>query len=359
MQNTPTPAKQKSLRGTELATPNRFENRIIEAFDDGWNSIEVELPIVETEFLVDHSKSILSKNDSPDVGFTYSVNSYRGCEHGCAYCYARPSHEYLGFNAGIDFETKIMVKHDAPELLREALDKPSWKPQVVVMSGNTDCYQPCEREFKLTRRMLEVFLEYRNPVGIITKNGLIMRDVDLLAELAKLNLVRVHFSITTLDRSLARKLEPRTATPERRLQAMKTLTDAGIITGVMIGPVIPGLNDEEIPAILSAAREAGARTAGYNMVRLPYAVAPIFVDWLDRNVPLEAKKVKSRLGMVRDGKLSDPNFGSRMRGTGAYAKFVEDVFDKTCARLGLNEGELPKTRTDLFRRPGEMTLFDV
>ena len=351
-------AKANSLRGTPLATPNRFETRTLEAFDDGWDSLEIELPVVQTEFLVDHSRSILSKNDSPDVGFTYSVNAYRGCEHGCAYCYARPTHEYLGFNAGIDFETRIMVKHDAAKLLREAFDKPSWKPQLVFMSGNTDCYQPCEREFKLTRQMLEVFLDYRNPVGIITKNGLIMRDVDLLAELAKLNLVRVHFSITTLDRALARKLEPRTATPERRLQAMKKLTEAGVTCGVMIGPVIPGLNDDEIPAILTAARQAGAKTAGYNMVRLPYAVAPIFVDWLDRNVPTEAKKVKSRLGMVRDGKLSDPNFGSRMRGTGAYADFVRESFKKTCKRVGLNQEDLPRSRTDLFRRPGALTLFD-
>jgi DNA repair photolyase len=359
MQNTQQTTKAKSLRGTALATPNRFEDRSLEAFDDGWNSMEIELPVIETEFLVDHSRTILSKNDSPDVGFTYSVNAYRGCEHGCAYCYARPTHEYLGFNAGIDFETKIMVKHDAPKLLREAFDKPSWKPQVVVMSGNTDCYQPCERQFRITRAMLEVFLEYRNPVGLITKNALIMRDVDLLAELAKLGLVRVHFSITSLDRALARKLEPRTATPERRLQAMRTLTEAGVTCGVMIGPVIPGLNDDEVPAILKASREAGAKTAGYNMVRLPYAVAPIFVDWLERNVPLEAKKVKSRLGMVRDGKLSDPNFGSRMRGTGAYAQFVQETFDKTCKRFGLKEDELPKTRTDLFRRRAEMTLFDL
>ena len=347
-----------TLRGTALRTPNRFETTSLERFDDGWESLDLnDLPIVQTDFLPDHTRSILSKNDSPDLGFTYSVNVYRGCEHGCTYCYARPSHEYLGFNAGIDFESKIMVKHDAPTLLRKAFDSPSWKPQFVLMSGNTDCYQPAERTFGITRKMLEVFLEYRNPVGIITKNGLVMRDKDILAEMAKLGLVSVNLSITTLDRDLARKLEPRTATPERRLQATRALSEAGVFTGVMIGPVIPGLNDEEIPAILAAAREAGAKSAGFNMVRLPYAVRPIFEDWLVNNVPLEAKKIMTRIQMVRDGRMNDPEFGSRMRGTGAYADYVKEIFRKTCKRLGLNK-EHSNMTAEHFRRPGEMTLFD-
>jgi DNA repair photolyase len=347
-----------SLRGTELRPQNRFESTSLEVFDDGWDQPElIELPVVETEFLVDHSKSILAKNDSPDLGFTYSVNAYRGCEHGCAYCYARPTHEYLGFNAGIDFETKIMIKHDAAKLLRDTFQSPSWKPQFVMMSGNTDCYQPAEREFRITRQLLEVFLEYRNPVGIITKNALIMRDRDILAEMAKLNLVAVTFSITSLDRALARKLEPRTATPERRLHAMRYLAEAGIPVGTMIGPVIPGLNDEEVPAILQASREAGAQSAGYNMVRLPLAVRPIFEEWLDRNVPLEAEKVKTRIKMVRDGGMNDANFGTRMKGTGGYASFVRDLFNKTCKRLGLNERRSYLT-ADNFRRAGEMSLFD-
>ncbi|HWF43454.1 MAG TPA: PA0069 family radical SAM protein [Candidatus Kapabacteria bacterium] len=347
-----------TLRGTELRTPNRFETTTLEAFDDGWDSADLtDLPVIQTEFLPDHTKSILAKNESPDLGFSYSINVYRGCEHGCAYCYARPTHEYLGFNAGIDFESKIMVKHDAPELLRKAFDSRSWEPQFVMMSGNTDCYQPAERQFGITRKVLEVFLEYRNPVGIITKNGLIMRDVDLLAEMAKLQLVSVFHSITTLDRDLARKLEPRTATPARRLQAMRTLSEAGVPTGVMIGPVIPGLNDEEIPSILEAARNAGAKSAGYNMVRLPYAVRPIFEEWLTRNVPLEAKKIMARIQMVRDGKMNDPEFGSRMRGTGAYADYVRELFKKTCKRLGLNQ-ERSNMTAEHFRRPGEMTLFD-
>lgn len=346
------------LRGTELRTQNRFEATSLEAFDDGWDSQEMlELPVVQTTFLPDHSKSILAKNDSPDLGFTYSVNVYRGCEHGCAYCYARPTHEYLGMNAGIDFESKIMVKHDAPQLLREAFDKRSWEPQHIMMSGNTDCYQPAEREFGITRKMLEVFLDYRNPVGIITKNALILRDRDLLAEMAKLHLVSVFFSITTLDRNLARKLEPRTSTPERRLNALRTLAEAGIPTGAMIGPVIPGLNDEEIPAILRAASEAGAKSAGYNIVRLPYAVRPIFEEWLTKNVPLEAKKIMARIQMVRDGQMNDPDFGNRMRGTGGYAAYIRELFRKTCKRLGLNE-ERSHLTTEHFRRAGERTLFD-
>lgn len=346
------------LRGTELHTQNRFETTSLEAFDDGWDSPEsMELPVVQTEFLPDNSKSILSKNDSPDLGFNYSVNVYRGCEHGCAYCYARPTHEYLGMNAGIDFESKIMVKHDAPDLLREAFDKASWKPQYIMMSANTDCYQPAEREFGITRKMLEVFLEYRNPVEIITKNALILRDRDLLAGMANPHLVSVFFSITTLDRDLARKLEPRTSTPERRLHALQTLAEAGVPTGVMIGPAIPGLNDEEIPAIFRSAREAGAKSAGYNMVRLPYAVRPIFEEWLEKNVPLEAKKIMARIQMVRDGRMNDPEFGSRMRGTGGYANYIKELFRKTCKRLGLNE-ERSHLTTEHFRRPGAMTLFD-
>ncbi|HEY3876607.1 MAG TPA: PA0069 family radical SAM protein [Candidatus Kapabacteria bacterium] len=350
------------LRGTELRTPNRFERTTLEAFDDGWNSSEMmELPVVQTEFLPDQTRTILAKNESPDLGFDFSINAYRGCEHGCAYCYARPTHEYLGMNAGIDFESKIMVKHDAASLLREAFDKPSWKPQFVMMSGNTDCYQPAEREFGITRKVLEVFLEYRNPVGIITKNALILRDSDLLSEMAKLKLVSVFLSVTSLDRELARKLEPRTSTPERRLHAIKTLSEAGVHTGVMIGPVIPGLNDEEVPAILRAAREAGAKSAGYNMVRLPYSVRPIFEEWLEKNVPLEAKKIITRIQMVRENgqenaRMNDPNFGTRMRGTGGYAEYIKDLFRKTCKRLGLNE-ERGHLTTEHFRRHGEMSLF--
>ncbi len=344
-------------RGTTLNIQNRFEARTTEAFDDGWGEDAlIDLPVVQTEFLIDHSKSILSRNESPDIGFTYSINVYRGCEHGCTYCYARPSHEYLGFNAGIDFETKIMVKHDAPELLRKAFDARSWKPQVITMSGNTDCYQPAERQFKLTRKILEVMLEYRNPVGIITKNALVLRDIDILSELAKLNLVMVFHTINSLDKELTRKMEPHTATPARKLLSIERLTAAGIPCGVMIGPVIPGLNDDEIFPILKAASEAGAVSAGYNMIRLPYSVKPIFMDWLERAVPMEAKKVKTRLEMVRDGKLSDPRFGSRMTGEGSYANFVERTFE--VAKKKYNLTQKFHLSSDHFRRPGELSLFD-
>jgi DNA repair photolyase len=346
------------LRGTTLQVPNRFETRSVEAFDDGWGeSGSLELPMLQTEFLSDHSKSILAKNDSPDLGFTYSINVYRGCEHGCSYCYARPTHEYLGFNSGIDFESKIMVKHDAPALLRRTFDARSWQPQFIMMSGNTDCYQPAERKFQITRQVLEVLLEYRNPVGIITKNALVVRDRDLLTELASLNLVGVFFSITTLNRELARKLEPRTATPERRLAAMEKLTKAGIPCGVMMGPVIPGLNDEEMLPILKAASESGAVHAGYNMLRVPYGVLPIFKEWLEREVPLEAKKVLARVEMVRDGKLNDVDFGSRMRGTGAYADYIKRTFRVGMKRYGLDQQKLNLT-TEHFRRAGKLTLFD-
>jgi len=350
-----------TMRGTELQIGNRFEERELEAFDDGWDSAaEIDptnLPVVETQFFPDHSKTILAKNDSPDIPFGYSVNPYRGCEHGCAYCYARPTHEYLGFNPALDFESKIMIKHDAPELLRKAFQKKSWKPQMITLSGNTDCYQPAERKFRITRRILEVCLEFRNPVGIITKNALVMRDIDVLSELAKKNLVMVYHSVTTLDRRLTRKLEPRTSTPERRLLSIKTLTDHGVPCGVMIGPVIPGLNDEEILPILKASSEAGAVSAGYNMVRLPYAVRPIFTDWLERNVPLEASKVLARLEMVRDGKLTDSTWSTRMRGEGAYADYINKTFKVACKKYHLNEKRVHIT-TEHFRHSSELNLFD-
>jgi DNA repair photolyase len=349
----------KAVRGSYLGLGNRFEKTKTEAFDDGWDREpeEIDLPIVQTEFFTDHTRSILAKNDSPDISFTYSVNAYRGCEHGCAYCYARPTHEYLGFDPALDFESKIMVKHDAPALLRKAFDANSYKPQVIVMSGNTDCYQPAEKKYELTRRMLEVFLEYRNPVAIITKNALVMRDKDILAELAKKDLVIVCHSITTLDRKLARVLEPRTSTPERRLLSIKTLSALGVPTAVMIGPVIPGLNDDEILPILKAASEAGAKSAGYNMVRLPLGVAPIFKDWLERHMPLQANRILTRIEMVRDGKMNDSNFSSRMRGEGGYADYVQNAFRVARRKYGLTNRD-KDLRTDLFRRPNEMTLFD-
>jgi DNA repair photolyase len=302
-------------------------------------------PAVPTEFFIDSTREILARNDSPDVPFTYSINPYRGCEHGCIYCYARPSHEYLGFSAGIDFESKILVKPEAPRLLEEAFQRRSWKPQVIAFSGNTDAYQPIERKLQLTRRCLEVFLKYRNPVGLITKNHLITRDLDVLRQLAMLDLVHVHISITTLDPRLARIMEPRTSAPARRLEAVEMLAASQIPVGVNAAPLIPGLTDEELPSILKESAARGARTAAYILVRLPGAVEPLFVDWLKRELPERAPKVLARLRDMRDGKLSDSRFGTRMRGEGKLAESLRGLFDLSCRKYGLNQ-----TRVELSTR---------
>src|SRR3989442_1368528 len=270
-------------RGADANPKNRFE--ALEYVPEPDGDCDDEPRPLRTQFFRDGSQSIISYNNSPDVGFAASVNPYRGCEHGCAYCYARPTHEYLGFSAGLDFESKIMVKEDAPELLRRELASPKWKPQVIAMSGVTDCYQPVERKLKLTRRCLEVLAEFRNPVGIVTKNHLVTRDVDVLAELARHKAAAVFVSVTTLDPDLRKVMEPRTSPPASRLSAIETLTKAGIPVGVMVAPVIPGLTDHEIPAIIAAAAKAGAQFAGRVIVRLPYAVAPLFESWLARHFP--------------------------------------------------------------------------
>ena len=270
-------------RAAQSSPPNRFEKVHVEPdfeqFEHDEDFLE-ELGTLHTEFLPDISQSIISENDSPDVPFRYSLNPYRGCEHGCAYCYARPTHEYFGLNAGLDFESKIFVKDRAPELFREFLARDRWQSELIAMSGVTDCYQPAERRFRLTRACLEVALEARQPIGIITKNALVLRDLDLLRDMARLNLVHVHLSVTSLDEELARTMEPRTSRPAVRLRAMATLTAAGVPTSVMVAPIIPGLTDMEIPAILASAAAAGALKAGYTLVRLPLAVSPIFTDWL-------------------------------------------------------------------------------
>lgn len=344
-------------RGTPGNPQNRFEKHSLTPQLEDFEHEELP-PAPGTEFIPDLSKSILAKNDSPDVGFTYSINPYRGCEHGCAYCYARPSHEYLGFSAGLDFETKIMVKENAPELLREAFMSPKWQPETVAFSGNTDCYQPAERRFRITRRCLEVFAEFRNPVSMITKNRLVTRDMDMLQQLAKDNLVVVNISVTSLKLEVQQALEPRTSTPAARLQAIRQLTDAGIPTCVMVAPVIPGLTDEEVPGILQAVADAGALSAGYVMVRLPHAVAPIFENWLERNFPLKKERVLNRIRSLRGGKLNDPSFGSRMRGEGAFAEQIKQMFELGVRRAGLNKAR-PELRTDLFQRPqrGQLSLF--
>jgi DNA repair photolyase len=321
-------------RGSKVNPPNRFERLHIEVSE---TEPAEELPPVATEFYVDSSRSILAKNDSPDIPFNFSINPYRGCEHGCIYCYARPSHEFLGFSAGVDFESKIVVKPDAAELLEEAFRSKSWTPQVVALSGNTDPYQPIERRLELTRRCLEVFLKYRNPVEMITKNHLITRDVDVLRELATQHLVRVRMSITTLDPSLAGVMEPRASTPSKRLEALDILTQNGIHAGVNAAPIIPGLNDEEIPAILRESAARGAASASYILVRLPGAVESLFVDWLRREFPDRAAKIVNRLKDMHSGRLNDSRFGTRMRGEGKMAKSIADLFHLACKKYHLNE----------------------
>ncbi len=300
-------------------------------------------------FYRDSSRSILAKNDSPDLPFSYSINPYRGCEHGCIYCYARPSHEFLGFSAGLDFESKIMVKMDAARLLQETFEKKSWEPQLVALSGNTDCYQPIERKLELTRKCLKVFLNYCNPVGIITKNALIERDIDILQEMSALKTAGVLLSITTLDRDLARKMEPRTSSPEVRLRAIEKLAKAGVTVGVNIAPVIPGLTDVEIPLILKAASEAGATRAGYILVRLPGPVEPLFLDWLSREVPERATKIINRIKETRSGELSDVRFGSRMTGEGEVAGAIHQLFDINVRKYGYKK-RWEGLRTSHFRR---------
>ena len=339
-------------RGAAENPKNRFEEIEVQADPD---APEEERPAPATRFYRDDAKSVIATNDSPDVGFSASLNPYRGCEHGCIYCYARPTHEYLGFSAGLDFETRILVKESAPVLLRKELMAPSWKPQVVAISGVTDCYQPVERRLRLTRGCLEVFAEFRNPVIIVTKNHLVTRDADLLSDLARRRAAAVCVSVTTLDGDLARAMEPRASTPSRRLDAISKLSAAGVPVVVLIAPVIPGLTEHEIPAILSAAREAGARHAGRVMLRLPFGVKELFEKWLERHEPLKRSKVLSRIRDMRGGRLNDPAFGSRMSGQGAIADQIHQLFSATCLRLGISERG-PELSVDSFRRPGPVQL---
>jgi len=347
----PTPA-----RGAAGNPANRFEKIHLEP-DADWDPEEEPLPT--TQFLRDHSATIIARNNSPDIGFEASVNPYRGCEHGCIYCYARPTHEFLGFSAGLDFETRIMVKERAPELLRDELSSPKWKPQVIAMSGVTDCYQPVERRLKLTRRCLEVLADFRNPVGIVTKNHLVTRDIDVLSELARHNAVVVFVSVTTLDTDLRKVMEPRTSPPAARLAAIEALARAGIPVGVLVAPVIPGLTDHEMPAILSAAVKAGAKFAGHVVLRLPYAVAPLFADWLGRHFPDRKDKVLNRIRSIRGGKLNDAQFGSRMTGEGIFADQIHQMFKVACRKAGI-EGNHLELSTAHFRRveKGQLSLID-
>ncbi len=341
--------KPTSIRGRGAADnpPNRFERIVLER-DADWDPEQDPAP--KTRFYRDLSQSIISYNDSPDIPFSASLNPYRGCEHGCSYCYARPTHEYLGFSAGLDFESRIMVKENAPELLRRELSSPKWNPQELAMSGVTDCYQPIERKLQITHRCLAVLAEFRNPVSIITKNALVTRDLDLLRELAPHRAVHVNISLTTLDPELARKLEPRAASPRQRLAAMETLSKAGVAVGVLVAPAIPAINDHEIPSVLAAAKAAGAGWAYTEVLRLPLTVAPIFLDWLERNFPDRKDKVLGRIRAIRGGKLNDPRFGSRMRGEGIFADQISQIFHIARRQVGFPE-DGPELSTAAFRRP--------
>ena len=345
-------------RGAVSNPPNRFEEIHLERSQD-WDSEGEEAVAPQTRFFRDATQSIITYNDSPDIPFDASLNLYRGCEHGCSYCYARPTHEYLGFSAGLDFETKIMVKEQAPILLRRELASPRWKPQVIALSGVTDCYQPIERKLELTRRCLQVLAEFRNPVGLVTKNRLVTRDIDVLSELARYRAVKVSLSINSLDSELARRLEPRASLPSARLAALAQLTQAGIPAGVMVAPVIPGLNDHEIPAVLRAARDAGAHWAGMEILRLPLTVAPVFLEWLERNEPQKQAKILARIRSIRGGKLNDPRFGIRMTGEGIHAEQISQMFEVARRRAGFDE-DWPELSTAAFRRAsGNQLELDI
>lgn len=358
----PPPPLEKG-RGATITPQNRFEHHQRVAVDDGWNEqpdedVSERVPL-KTTVTIQLSRSILTRNKSPDIPFDQSLNPYQGCEHGCVYCYARPSHAYLDLSPGLDFESKLFAKPNAAALLRAELAQPGYVCTPIALGGNTDCYQPIERDYKITRSILEVLNEFNHPVGMVTKSALVERDIDILSEMAKKNLVRVYFSITTLDKVLARKMEPRAATSARRLEAMKALSDAGIPTGVMVAPIIPQLNDKDLEAILETAYAAGARSAGYVMLRLPHELKEIFKDWLQQHYPLRAEHVMSLIKQLRGGKEYDANWETRMRGTGEFADFIEQRFRKACARYGLNQKRLP-VDVSQFRKPkldGQLDLF--
>jgi DNA repair photolyase len=342
-------------RGASWSPANRFEKfhvdlTDVDVVDDDPESDEK--PRRATQYFRDNTKTIIAHNQSPDVGFETSINPYRGCEHGCIYCFARPTHEYLGFSAGLDFESRIMVKPDAPRLLEEELSSPKWTPQLLMMSGVTDCYQPVERKLEITRKCLEVLAKFRNPVGILTKNRLVTRDIDILSELASHQCAVVNLSVTSLDSKLQQILEPRTSAPAARLDAVAQLRAANIPVGVMVAPVIPGINDHEIPAIVAACAKAGAQFAGHVLLRLPWAVAPLFEHWLDEHFPERKAKVLERVRATRGGKkLYDSRWRKRQIGEGIFAEQIANLFDVACRRAGMTER--PKLSTAAFRRPNE------
>ncbi|HEX6994530.1 MAG TPA: PA0069 family radical SAM protein [Gammaproteobacteria bacterium] len=338
-------------RGATLNLEGRFASCEHTRDDDGWGSLDEPLPPLETVVQPEAARSIVSRNDSPDLPFTQSINPYRGCEHGCVYCYARPSHAYVDLSPGLDFETKLFYKRDAAARLAETFRRRGYRPSPIMLGANTDAYQPIERELRVTRSILEVMRDFRHPVAIITKSALVLRDVDLLAELAADDLVQVTVSITTLDAEVKRTLEPRAAGPAARLRAVRELRSAGVPTGVMIAPVIPAITDHEIERIVAAAADAGAERAGYVMLRLPYEVKTLFRAWLEAHYPQRAAHVMSLVHEMRGGRDNDPRFGTRMRGEGAYAELIARRFRVACRRHGLPRAETRTLRTDLFAPP--------
>jgi DNA repair photolyase len=346
-------------RGASWSPANRFEKLHVDLNDVDVVDVDPETeerPQRGTQYFRDETKSVITRNNSPDVGFETSLNPYRGCEHGCIYCYARPTHEYLGFSAGLDFESKIMVKTSAPELLRAELESPRWQPQTLVLSGVTDPYQPVERKLGITRGCLEVLARFRNPVAIITKNRLVTRDVDLLRDLAAHNGVAVNISVTSLDSNLQRVLEPRTSSPQARLDAIRQLRSAGIPTGVMVAPIIPGLTDHEVPKIIDACAKAGAQFAGYTIVRLPWVVAPLFEHWLEEHFPERKEKVLGRIRNLRGNRLNNSQWHTRMTGEGIFAEQIASMFAISCRRNRMCAR--PKLSCAPFQRPTtQLRLF--
>lgn len=344
-------APPRKGRGAVSNLQGRFERWTREAWDDGWGEPQGEESApLKTTVEREAAKSILSRNDSPDIPFTQSINPYRGCEHGCVYCYARPTHSYLGLSPGLDFETKLFAKVNGAELLRKELSAPGYRCQVIALGAATDPYQPVERKLKVTRSILEVLAECEHPFTLVTKSALVERDLDLLAPMARKNLVRTFISITTLDHGLARRLEPRASAPARRVEAIRALMTAGVPVGVLVAPVIPFLTDSQMEAVLAAAREAGADSAGYVLLRLPHEVKDLFQEWLAVHYPLKSEHVMSLIRQLREGKENDPRFGTRMRGTGLFAQLLARRFQVACERLGLNRRAIPLD-TGRFRPP--------
>lgn len=347
-------------RGATLNLEGRFEALFREREDDGCSAEAEPPPALPTTVAKERARSIISRNDSPDVPFDQSINPYRGCEHGCTYCFARPSHAYIGLSPGLDFETRILAKTNAADLLREALAAPGYVCGRLTIGSNTDPYQPVERTLRITRSVIEVLAETNHPFSVITKNALIERDIDLLAPMAAKKLVRAYVSVTNWDPELARKLEPRASAPYRRIETIRRLTEAGIPTGVMVAPVIPFITDCHIEDVLERAKSAGAVSAGYVMLRLPHEIAPLFRDWLGTHYPLKARHVMSLVREIHGGKDYDAQWGVRRRGSGAFAELIARRFALACARLGLNDGTRSPLDVTLFRKPGrggQMSLF--